>query len=523
MRKNKLYFFAFMEGAFVISIELLGGKMLAPVFGSSLYIWTSVIGVTLFSLTLGYFLGGILSTKKNLSEKLFFLFAISAITACAMPIIAESILIHFLEMNLFLSCILMSIAILTAPLICLGAISPLLIQLQKPDLNAAGKIAGKFYAVSTLGGIFNTFLLGFFIIPSFGIRMPLFFSCVLLLLCLLLIREIKFKVRISFLVVFTATLMVAFFLSEKGKENGSFKDIYESEGIMGQLKVVDYLNENGVLNRALLSNNSAQSIITKTNVTAISQYNYVHFISALASLKPENANVLLLGMAGGSLVYELQKQGFIVDVVDIDTRMFYIAEHYFYFQKNKTTLFTDDARHFIKTSKKKYDMIIIDISSSEVQPSYLYTTECFSEVKKILKPVGFFFINFQGVLEGNSKLATSTWSIYKTLQSAGFYSYYSSFSKNKADDVQFISAADAINFRQIDSSRINLCCSQNQHVINFIKTKFLDSVMNNNNVKPLILIDDKPMLEKLKFEAVMDARNNIRKEINKREKFSVRK
>jgi predicted membrane-bound spermidine synthase len=517
LKKRDLYLLAFFEGAFVVSVELCGGKLLSPVFGSSLYIWTSVIGITLLSLTLGYFLGGLLSRKNNSLKILFRLFAIASISALLMPFITKIFLVHFLGMSLFKGCIIMSLALLLCPLLCLGATSPILIQLYLSDLKSAGKIAGRFYAMSSLGGILNTFLLGFLIIPQFGIRLPLFVSCMLMLLATFFIPGKKLKTAVLF---FSAFALIAFQLFGglfKKSENDVFKDIYESEGIMGQLKVVDFINNNGTLSRALLNNNSAQSIITKTNVTAISQYNYVHFISAVSSLKPEGSNVLLLGMAGGSLVYELQNQKLNVDVVDIDERMFYIAEHYFYFQKNTTNLFVDDARHFIKSTKKKYDIVIIDISSSEVQPSYLYTIECFKEVKKALAFDGLFFINFQGVMEGKSNLALATWSVYNTIKAAGFKPYFYSFSNNQTDDIQFVSSQKEINISKLDSSEINLCCLQNLHVLNLLKNDSLKSSIAHCQVEPLTLIDDKPQLEKLKFETVVNSRNDIRKEMKKRE------
>jgi spermidine synthase len=519
LNNKKLYFFAFLEGAFVVSIELLGGKMLSPVFGSSLYIWTSVIGVTLLSLTIGYFLGGMLSSKENNFKKIYLLFSLAGILALLMPVTAQVFFNQFLDLPLFAGCMTMSIMLLTFPLICLGATSPILIQMYFTDINSAGRIAGRFYAISTVGGIVNTFFLGFFIIPSFGLRIPLFISCFIILLSTLLMQGVKLKIRGLFFLIFTLITIRVVFLYRGEKGSDSFKDIYESEGIMGQLKVVDFLSEKGVTSRALLNNNSAQSIITKTNVTSISQYNYVHFISAVSSLKPENSNVLLFGMAGGSLIYEMQKQGFNIDVVDIDERTFYIAERYFYFQKNKTNLFTDDARHFIRTTKKKYDIVIIDISSSEVQPSYLYTKESFEEIKNALMPEGLFFINFQGILEGKSKLAVATWSVFKTLEVAGLQPYYYSFNKNKTDDVQFVSSAHLIDFSQLDSVRINSCCTQNRFVVDIMRTRSLKNAISLCEVNPFVLLDDKPQLEELKFETVKQSRNEIRKEIKKREEL----
>ena len=47
-----------------MGIELLGGRILAPFFGSSVHIWGSIITVFMLSLSFGYLLGGKLSTKN---------------------------------------------------------------------------------------------------------------------------------------------------------------------------------------------------------------------------------------------------------------------------------------------------------------------------------------------------------------------------------------------------------------------------------------------------------------------------
>ena len=52
---------AFTSGFIIMSIELLGGRILAPYFGSSIYVWGSIITVFMLSLAIGYLLGGKLS------------------------------------------------------------------------------------------------------------------------------------------------------------------------------------------------------------------------------------------------------------------------------------------------------------------------------------------------------------------------------------------------------------------------------------------------------------------------------
>lgn len=507
MSNRKLWTIAAVEGMAIMAVEVLGGKMLAPYFGSSLYIWSSVIGITLLCLTSGYFIGAHLSKKTDLLKRLYLLLNIAAVGMIAMPVLAEWFFQKLNTVNIFINCIAMSMLILSVPLIALGATSPLLIQYYTRSVAASGETAGRIYAVSTTGALINTFILGFFLIPEFGVRIPLLINSLLVFATANFFVERKKVVAITSAVLIVILCYLSFRPAAKTKEK-YFNLVYHSEGIMGQLKVLDYIGTEGYIIRALMSNSSPQSIIARTNVTAISQYNYVHFISTFSTLKPAGSSVLLLGMAAGSLVHELQNQGFKVDVVDIDERMFEIAEKYFYFHKNNSTnLFADDARHFIKTAQKKYDIVIIDISAAEIQPSYLYTLESFTEIKNLLTKNGLFFINFLGTVTGNSKLAKATVSVQHTLKAAGFHSYFYAFTKGR-EDIQFISSPVPVDFTKLDQDRINLCCLENIHIKGLIKKQQFDSTMTINT-KPLILKDNFPKLERLKYDGVIETRKQL--------------
>ena len=63
-----LYVLSFIEGGAVMGAELVSAKMIAPYFGNSLYVWASVLGVTLTSLMIGYLIGGRLSVKSKNRE-----------------------------------------------------------------------------------------------------------------------------------------------------------------------------------------------------------------------------------------------------------------------------------------------------------------------------------------------------------------------------------------------------------------------------------------------------------------------
>src|ERR1039458_10759485 len=88
---KKIFFYSlsFLEGASVMAAELLGAKMLAPYFGTSLYVWSAVLAVTLGGLAMGYFAGGIFSEKKNTERNLYYILLASAIFLIAMPLRSE--------------------------------------------------------------------------------------------------------------------------------------------------------------------------------------------------------------------------------------------------------------------------------------------------------------------------------------------------------------------------------------------------------------------------------------------------
>ncbi|MCH8903232.1 MAG: fused MFS/spermidine synthase [Bacteroidetes bacterium] len=165
---RNLLVLAFIEGAAVMAVELFGAKMISPFYGSSLYVWSAVIGVTLGGLAVGYFIGGNLSTSSPGKNTLYLILILSALLVALMPfsskLIMESTLNMEIRTGIFISCIVF----LLPPLITFGMVSPMIIQLLSRDLAEVGKAAGFVYGISTVGGIIATFSFAFYVIPYQG-------------------------------------------------------------------------------------------------------------------------------------------------------------------------------------------------------------------------------------------------------------------------------------------------------------------------------------------------------------------
>ena len=416
--KKLFYLISFVEGGIVMGAELLGAKMLAPFFGSSLYVWATVLAVTLGGLAGGYFVGGILSYKSKRKNTLFYVLLIASAFTSLMPFISKIILQLVNSDMLLFSIVISTTVYLLPPVFLMGMVSPLVIKEVTHNTEEAGKVAGGIYAISTVGGILSTFLFGFYIIPTFGLTLPCIFSGIILSIIPIVMLIKKDKSSVLFMILLFSVC------SYKAIKKGTASDIkilYEKEGLLGQLLVADYPNYDSKgkivsYNRMLFSNRICQTYYSKSSDSAT----YLPYVKKLVSLTegiPMGSNALILGLGGGSIANELIKKNYQVDAVELDNRVVLAAKEYFELNKNVNT-YIDDARHYIKSCSKKYDVIIFDVFKGEENPTHIITEESMEEVKKILNKNGKIIINSNGYWDGEIGLGTQ--SIAQTILSSGF-------------------------------------------------------------------------------------------------------
>jgi predicted membrane-bound spermidine synthase len=188
-----LFAAAFVEGGAVMAVEITGAKLVGPFYGSSLYVWSAVLAITLGGLATGYFVGGWLSRHFPNRKTLFAVIGVSALLVAPMPWLAPWVMEATLGMDLRLGITLSALVYLFPPLVCFGMVSPLIIRLISRDKSRIGHAAGTVYAVSTLGGIVVTFAVVFYVIPDIGMRECLLASAAALALFPLLYFSRLFK------------------------------------------------------------------------------------------------------------------------------------------------------------------------------------------------------------------------------------------------------------------------------------------------------------------------------------------
>ncbi len=507
MSINKLYILAFIEGALVMAFELIVARLMAPFFGSSLFTLTSVLGITMFALLAGYYLGGTFVQREFNPNRAFLFVVIAGSILSLLPAFGADILLLSVGIGLIPGAIISCFLLLGIPLILLGAVSPMLIQSLSEINLKAGKASGNVYAISTLGGVVNTFLIGLLLIPNIGVKMTaISYGLIGSIIVIALLISVKFsKKDLALFLIVGISNMTAYSMDYYNIPD-SFKQIYESEGLLGRLDVVDDVN--GF--RALSNNGTNQTRISLK--TGWSSLIYSHVVATAASmvLKENRNSVALLGLAGGTLVRELDELGYKdIFAIDIDKRTKYVSENYFNVNPESYKFIEDDGRHFFLESDKMFDLIIIDVSASEQQPSHLYTKQAFELYKKHLSPGGLLVLNIVDLVKLGKGIITDR--IGDSLLEAGYNVklvsefYPPAIVKNTISEYvheKIIIASNGIPSElSTDRYEMNECCRKYAFNLN-LKEDFNNWTINKNSIRDKGFTDDIPEMELLNFERI---------------------
>lgn len=160
-----------VSGFYTMSVELLGGRILAPFFGSSIFVWGAVISVLMTFLAVGYLIGGRLSTQNPSIKTLATLLAIESL--CALPLLQSYKILDPLANYLpdpRWGALVASTVLFSSTILLAGTIYPYAMRLLIADVESAGKSAGIMSFVSTLGSAAGTITTSFYLVLYFDIN-----------------------------------------------------------------------------------------------------------------------------------------------------------------------------------------------------------------------------------------------------------------------------------------------------------------------------------------------------------------
>ncbi|MGI8884102.1 MAG: fused MFS/spermidine synthase, partial [Pyrinomonadaceae bacterium] len=149
----------FVCGALVMIYEIIGSRILSPYIGTSTYVWTSLIGVILAALSLGYWLGGKIADKKPdikiLGLVIFLAGGLVSVTILIQDLVLA--IISTTKVGLEIKSVAAAVLLFAPASVLLGFVTPYAVKLKMSSLADSGKTVGRLYALSTVGSIAGTF------------------------------------------------------------------------------------------------------------------------------------------------------------------------------------------------------------------------------------------------------------------------------------------------------------------------------------------------------------------------------
>lgn len=178
-----LVMICFCSGAFFMALEILGSRILAPWFGSSVVVWGSLISVFLGASALGAASGGALADRFPHFSTLSVIFGAAAISIAVIPFTSSFLIRGLVQTfsDLRICAILVSLGLFALPCATFGAVTPLMLRLSQPSSGTVGRTVGLFAAASTAGGILGILTIAFAGIPLFSTTLLIRFIAVGLL------------------------------------------------------------------------------------------------------------------------------------------------------------------------------------------------------------------------------------------------------------------------------------------------------------------------------------------------------
>lgn len=389
-----LYVTALITGGVVLVVEILGAKMLTPWFGSSHFVWTAQITITLLALAAGYYLGGWLADRTDRIAVIYAGLAIAAAYLAFAVRIRSGLAAQCLEFNLAIGSILASLALFLVPLTLLAAVGPFFVRRLTSSVDNVGRAVGRLSSLGTVGSVLGVLVTSYLLVPYCRDSTGMLATAGVLAAVSLVyfigwgLGERGQGAAVG--AVGAGILMtIAALRAEATGPTQQFVELARANSHFGNLQVAESRNGRA---RYYFNDRLMQNSYDPERRASLSMFTYgLYHLSK--GYTPELRRALCLGMGIGITPTRLAADGIKVDVVEINAAVVPLAERWFDFPRSAVNLVIDDARHFLRISTNLYDTIHLDAFLGDSSPSHLMTREAFSEIRARLNPGGTLVIN----------------------------------------------------------------------------------------------------------------------------------
>ena len=427
-----LFATAFVSGAVVMALEILGSRLLAPVFGNSLFVWGALIGVILAAMSSGYATGGWLADRRGSSVLAWLLLASGAWTfllaGVGQPVMFK--VSAWIEDPRWGPCLAASI-LLAPPAFGLSGVLPALLRLSIADLGHLGQHTGAMIAVSTVGSLVGTWGTAFYLLTWLGsMTLVAALGGVQVMLGLLWWWRTVAVRSGAAAPVMRGLRLITVMAGGLGLTLLGLlalhpiavlpPPLYQEDSPYQQIRVRD-----DDLLRYLILDRTFHAVMWKVDPVELF-LPYSQLMMAALGLHPDPQRALILGHGGGSLAKWLARRwpGLQLDLVEVDPSVVRAAEQYFGYQlTDRHRVHVKDARVFLRMTDARYDIIWLDVFARHLIPFHLTTHEFFAEIRAHLNPDGVLAVNLSSTGNGPDRLRS--YAVVETLRTV--FPYIESF------------------------------------------------------------------------------------------------
>lgn len=413
--RRYLYFTAAITGAAIMIIEILGAKMLAPFIGTSHFVWTAQIAVTLVALAAGYYAGGRWVDRSPRLGRLYGCILLAAVYLAFTIAVVEPVAYWCLQFKLARGSLLASAFLFFIPLSLLAMTGPFLIRVLTHSVSTVGGNIGRLTAISTLGSFIGTMLIGYVLIPALPNSITMYATSGILMgivAAYFLIWELRPGTKPAIATGVAIGLLFGYggVSKEWNSQLTNAKELYRANSNFGLLQVLE--NSEGD-RRFYLNDYLIQNTYDPREKKSLALFTYMlHGLAQAYTPKIEDA--LCIGLGVGIVPMQFAAEGINVDAIEINDGVLPVATNHFDCDLSRFNVVIGDGRQFVNSTGKRYDTVILDAFLGDSSPSHLMTREAFDSIRRILKPSGTLVINSFGDFESDRDFFTA--SLDKTLR-----------------------------------------------------------------------------------------------------------
>ncbi|CAN5193484.1 fused MFS/spermidine synthase [soil metagenome] len=404
MSQNRfLYLLVFVVGIATLGAEIAAARLLAPFFGASTIVWANTIGVVLVALSVGYWYGGKLGDRFPDPRKLCLTVLGGAALIALIPFVAQpffSVAVSALddiEAGAFVGSLFAVLALFAIPIAVLGTASPWAIRLAVDEVQNAGTVAGRLYAISTVGSLLGTMISALLLIPFVGTQR----TFVVFALMLAIVASAGLGWRFFAAPVAIAAVLAMPVGTVKATDDGVI--LYETDSEHQYIRVIKQDDGDRVLE---LNEGQAVHSLYRPGSFLTGDVWDGYLVLPFAALGEPPERVAILGNAAGTTAraYGRYLPETEIDGVEIDSELEEVGNRFFDMGSNENlTVHSEDARPWLRRSEGGYDAIFVDAYRQPYIPFYLATEQFFELVRDRLRPGGVVVVN-AGHPEGNDDL-----------------------------------------------------------------------------------------------------------------------